>query len=332
MPKKSWRLLAIRDLNPVRSQAIYHAMAMAVSETPDTNVILLTTIKGSCLCCGFHQNFYEEVDLDYCKKNNIKLVRRMAGGGLVLLEKDQVFFNVILSGHGFPSPIRSLYSISLRAPDVYLKNIGLNSWVNYNEIVVNERKISGTAAASIENAGVVVGNILLDFDLLKFSNALNIPSETFRNMLRNELEKNITTLNREMNTPTSLDEVIFGLKKAFESVNECKLIEDELTESEIRILEEVEREYKQDDWNFRKRDKKNIKRTFIKIKKGLCLVHHAPENADFLISDEIILQVNADKTALKKLVGLNINKVQVEMPEFKNLGDLLKDCYQRSNV
>ena len=143
---KEWHLYVLKDLEPIRIQTIYHTLATSVSETPNINIILLTTTNKSSMSCGFHQNFYEEVDINFCKKNNIQLVRRMTGGGLVLLEKDQAFFNVILNGMAFPAPISKLYSIALKGPNQFLENLGLDAYVNYNEIVIKNRKISGTGA------------------------------------------------------------------------------------------------------------------------------------------------------------------------------------------
>ena len=183
---KKWRLIVLKNLEPVRLQAIYHALALSISKTPDYNAILITTTNKTSISCGFHQNLYQEVDLDFCKKNDIELVRRMAGGGLVLLDKNQVFYNVILGGLGFPTPVKNLYTISLEGPNLFLKNLDLDSRIDFNEIAIKNRKISGTGAASIDKSGVVVGNIILDFNYNLFCNALNVPNEDYRQILREE--------------------------------------------------------------------------------------------------------------------------------------------------
>ncbi|MHC1592257.1 MAG: lipoate--protein ligase family protein [Candidatus Helarchaeales archaeon] len=332
MPDKSWRFLVLKDLEPARVQAIYHAVAVAIPKESGTNVILLTTTNKSSFCCGFHQDFFEEVNVDFCKKNGIELVRRMPGGGLVLLDENQVFFNVILAGHGFPSPIKNLYEISLKGPNQFLKNVNLDSRIVYNEIQVRNKKISGTAAASIENAGVVVGNILLDFDHHRFCQALNVPNETFRNVLEEELKKNLTTLKEELENAYSIDETIEGLKHAFETTLKRTLIEDELKESEIAILQELEDEYRSDKWNFRKKRTEKMTRTFIKIKKGTCLIHHEPTGSEILISDGIISKVISNETAFQQLVGINVQNLPKQFHEFEEFSKFLLDSHARSNI
>ncbi|MFX0133604.1 MAG: biotin/lipoate A/B protein ligase family protein, partial [Candidatus Hodarchaeota archaeon] len=291
---KTWRFFLLKDLEPIRLQAIYHALALSISKTPKINALILSTTNRSSISCGYHQNYYEEVDLGYCKENKIELVRRTTGGGLVLLEKDQVFYNVILNGFGFPSPFKNLYSISLKSPNRFLRNLNLDSEIYFNEIQINDRKISGNGAISIENTGVMAGNILLDFNYEKFSEALNVPSDSFRKLTAEELENNITTLNRELNRIITVDETIEGLKSAFETTFKTKFREDELKDFEIEILEEVEMDYKERTWNFRKKDEKNKNRSYIKIKKGTCIVHYTPYQADFLVSNEIIKRIKID--------------------------------------
>ena len=331
---KKWRFFIFKNLDPIRVQAIYHALALSISNTSQTNAILLTTTNKSSISCGYHQNFYEEVDLEYCKRNSIELVRRLTGGGLVLLEKDQIFYNVILYGFGFPSPIKNLYSIALRGPNQFLMDLGLDSKINFNEIQIKDRKISGNGAASIEDAGVMVGNILLNFNYKKFCKALNVPSNNFKEIMAEELEKNITTLIKELNRSIAINETIEGLKSAFETTLKTNLIEDQLTDAEIQILKGIEQKYRHKNWNFREKDEKNKSRYFIKIKKDMCLVHYAPLQADFLISNEKIERIKSSNKMenIRNLIGMNIHKIADKLPEFSRLQDKLIKYYNRANV
>ncbi|MHA1377341.1 MAG: lipoate--protein ligase family protein [Candidatus Helarchaeota archaeon] len=332
--KKEWRLVVLKNLEPVRVQAIWHAMAESISATPNINMILITTTNKPSLSCGFHQNFYEEVDISYCKKHNIELIRRLAGGGLVLLDKEQVFYNVILNGYGFPTPVRTLYSYSLQGPNQFLKNLNLNSNINFNEISINNRKISGTGASSIENCGIVVGNIILDFDYDRFCDSLNVPNEEFRNLLKYEIRKNLTTLSNELNNNLSTHEVVEGLKLAFQDSISSKLREHELTEAEIDNLEKTELQYKQKNWNFRKNHEKFTERQFIKVKRGACIVHYPLFKSNFFISDAYIKKVETygQDDKIKKIVGENIFKLKGKYLDYRDLQDTLIKFFELSNI
>ena len=323
---KKWYLYVLKDLDPIRVQVIYHALAESISKTPDINAIILTTTNKSSISCGFHQNFYEEVDVNYCKKHDFQFVRRMSGGGLVLLEKKQIFFNVILNGMAFPAPIPKLYAISLEGPNQFLRNLNLESHVNFNEIVIRNKKISGTGAASIEKAGVVIGNILLDFNHEKFCNALNVPSETFRKLMLEQVKKYVTTLKKEMGKHRpSINESIEGLKTAFEKTLKINLKEKDLNEVEMETLKAVEEEYTQHFWNFRRRDEKNKTRIYIKIKNGAFIYHDIQLDADFLVTNGKIkkIEINYNNPKVEKLLGMSIFKIIKKYPEFKELQEVM---------
>ncbi len=331
---KNWRLIILKDLDPIRLQAIYHALALSTSRNSKSNIVILTTTNETSISCGFHQNLYQEVDLDYCKKNDIKLIRRMAGGGLVLLDREQVFYNVILAGMGFPSPVKNLYKVSLDGPNSFLRSLNLDSNIDFNEISIGNRKISGTGAASIEKSGIVAGNIILDFNFEMFCNALNVPNEQFRQLLKEKIEKYMTTLKIELDYSILIDEIIIGLKNSFKETLNYELEEGQLSETEIEILEDVENQYKQENWNFRKRDDKDEIRTYLKIKKNACLVHYSPFKANFLISDEKIKEIQGSfrNKNQYKLIGKNIYKLDELSQDFKHLQEFLTKNFERSKI
>ena len=331
--RRKWRLIVLKDLDPIRVQTVWHAVALSTSKNDDKNTILLTTTHKPSLSCGYHHNFYDEVDLDYCKEKNIALVRRLAGGGLVLLDKNQVFYNVVFAGYGFPTPLRKLYSYALEGPNLFLKHLNLKSEINFNEIVIGNRKISGTGASSIEHSGVVIGNIILDFDYDKFCNSLNVPNEQFRDLLKIEIRNNLTCLGKEMRSPPSTDETIEGLKNAFEIALKSKLMEDELSENESKTINELEVEYNQKEWNFRKNHKEGLKRSFIKIKKGICIVHEPSLESNFLIINGYIKKIqDFGNNNVEILNGENIFKIKEKFPRFEKLQIKLIKYYELSNV
>ena len=85
------RVLNYGDYNYLDSQAIYHAVAHSFEKnTPDTLVIISPFEAYACI--GFFQDMEKEIDLDFCRKMEIPVLRREVGGGAVLLDNNQVFF------------------------------------------------------------------------------------------------------------------------------------------------------------------------------------------------------------------------------------------------
>ena len=72
---------------------IYHALANLNIEA-----IVLDSPREEYVCLGLHQKPDEELDLDYCRENNIGFFRREIGGGTVWLDNRQGVLEVIPPG------------------------------------------------------------------------------------------------------------------------------------------------------------------------------------------------------------------------------------------
>ena len=144
----------------------------------------------------------------------------------------------------------------------------------------------------------------------------------------------MTTLNKELDSFISGKETIEGLKKAFKSTLKGEIIDDDLTELELTQLEELEEGYKARNGNFREGDEEKQTRSFIKIRKGVCLVHTTDYLVDFLVENEIIKQIRTDQniSELRDLIGYNIKNIQKDFPQFKEIQEELIKGYKKSNI
>ena len=66
----------------LRSQSIYHGLGYALNDN-SPNTIILSIPENPYMCVGYFQNPKNELDLKYCKENNLPIVRRQTGGGAV---------------------------------------------------------------------------------------------------------------------------------------------------------------------------------------------------------------------------------------------------------
>jgi len=178
------------------SQLIYHALALCREEA-----LCLLSPASPYVCIGFHQDVTQEVDLKYCRQNHIPIFRREVGGGAVFLDGNQLFFQLILhrnSPHA-PKRIDAFYRKFLQPVINVHHRIGVQTTFKpVNDLVVRQRKISGSGAGEIGNSIVFVGNIILDFDYETMSRVLKIPDEKFRDKVKKGIEENLSTIGREL--------------------------------------------------------------------------------------------------------------------------------------
>ncbi len=178
------------------SQLLYHAFA----KTGREGLILLSP-STPYVCIGFHQDAEQEVDVEYCKANGIPVFRREVGGGAVYLDGDQLFFQLIIRRENpiIPKNKGAFYRKFLfPVIDVYRK-IGIPAeYKPVNDIVVENRKISGTGVGEIGGCVVFVGNLIMDFNYEMMCRVLRVPDEKYRDKVHKSLMDNLSTIRREL--------------------------------------------------------------------------------------------------------------------------------------
>ncbi len=180
----------------LETQLIYHALAELGREA-----LSLVSPAASYVCIGFHQDAEQEVDLEFCKKNNIPVFRRNLGGGAVYLDGNQLFFHLVLRRDNsvIPKGKISFYKKFLQPVINVYRHIGIAAdYKPVNDVVVEHRKISGTGAAEIGECIVFVGNLIVDFDYDMMSRVLKVPDEKFRDKVHQTIKANLTTIRREL--------------------------------------------------------------------------------------------------------------------------------------
>ncbi len=178
------------------SQLIYHALADLGRES-----LCLVRPDRPYICLGFSQEPAQELDLDFCARAGLNLFRREAGGGTVLLDQRQLFFQVVLR---LDNPLvclnREVFYRRLLAPAVRVyQRTGIAArFAPINDIAVEDRKISGTGAGEIGECVVFIGNIILDFDTTLMARAVNSPGERFRKRASLLMAGGISSLKTEL--------------------------------------------------------------------------------------------------------------------------------------
>ncbi len=236
------RLLDLGAVSTLRSQAVYHGLARAMTgETPDTLVVCRPT--ETCFCVGFHQHAEAELDVPFCRASRHAILHRRIGGGTVLLDRDQLFYQVILHASRAPLSVRRIYETFLAAPLAALRALGLPaSLEGTNEIEVRGRRIAGTGGGRIGEAMVLTGNLLFDFPYDLMTRAWQTPSEAFRRLAGEALRSSVTTLKQELGTVPSVDDVKELLVRKYRETLDRPLVAGSPTFRETLAIREAEEE------------------------------------------------------------------------------------------
>jgi lipoate-protein ligase A len=183
-------------VSPAQSQAIWHGIAAGMRPDDDP-VLTLVNPAEPYVCIGFHQDARLEVDEDYCRRRGIGVLRRRLGGGAVYLDQDQLIFHFIFPRRRAPSRTSELYPRFIEPVVRTYRALGIDATYRpINDIQIAGRKIGGTAAAILDEATVLGGMFLFDFDTATMARCLKVPSEKFRDKLHKTLEEYMTSMRR----------------------------------------------------------------------------------------------------------------------------------------
>ncbi len=281
--------MKIYRLGPVdglRSMTVFHAMARLGYEG-----LIITSPKEVYVSVGFFDRTEEIIDLKRCRELNIPVMRREVGGGAVLLDRFQVFYQLILrrGSKYLPFKVEDAYKKFSKPVINTYKRLGIETlYKPINDIVVarNGRKISGQGGADIGKSFVFVGNILLRFNTRLMAELFRVQDESFREKLLRGLEENISWVERETRKLPLYEEVESVLVDEFSRCIDFEG-EDRVPEEVIQLADRLKTELTSEEVLLEDTGRKH---RAIKIKEGLFVRNAVLRTEKVLIKAEVLIR------------------------------------------
>ena len=140
-------------------------------------------------CLGQHQSAALELIPD-C---NVPVVRRPLGGGGVWLDNNQACAVLIAPLGTLPRRTADWYAHALAPLLQVYREVGLPVCLNHQDVWLHGRKLAGSGAATIGQAGLVGTSFLLRFPVDAFASRVATPSAGFRQWLVEALNSALTS-------------------------------------------------------------------------------------------------------------------------------------------
>jgi len=255
----NWRLLKLETHNAYTNMAIDEAILDARIKNLVRNTIRFYQWNPSAVSIGKFQNIQNEVQLDNCKKYGVDIVRRITGGGTVYHDAEgEITYSVIANKKDLKTEdITAVYSKIYAAISEALRILGINADFNQGNVktcpnlIVNGKKISGSAQTHKRRVVLQHGTLLVDIDLEKMFTFIRVPWAKTCMEVVNVAKHKITSMKMEIKKDVSIKDVEQALIQGFQKALNIKLLDGELTPYELELTERLYKEkYSTKEWNF----------------------------------------------------------------------------------
>jgi lipoate-protein ligase A len=234
------RVIDFGRVSALRSQTLWHALAYGVSAGEPPTLSFMRPSRPY-VGLGYHRRL-EEADLDACAEAGLPVFRRMVGGGVVYLDEHQQFFQICLPVAAVPRSREVALRTLLQPAVSAFRAAGVPAELDGDgEIVVGEAKICGHGAAQIEDAVVVVGNLIERFDHSAAARVLSLPEDVRAEVVR-LMERYVAA------TPVDPDDFRAAAIAAYAEALELEPVTGGLSAYERERLFELDEQFRSPDW------------------------------------------------------------------------------------
>ena len=278
MQKETWRFIDSGDSSPFFNMALDEALLDWHSEGKIPPTIRFYGWNPPTLSIGYFQKVEKEINMNAVKENNLGFVRRPTGGRGVLHDKELTYSVIVSEEHpDMPHTVTEAYRVISEGILEGFKMLGLDAYFaiprtaeeiqglkdprsavcfdapSWYELVVEGRKVAGSAQTRQKGVILQHGSILLDLDEDLLFNLFNYPSERVKERMQKNFKNKAVAINAIRNHPVTMDEAKEAFKVGFEKGLNINLEPYELTEEERAYVEKLANvKYATDDWNYKR--------------------------------------------------------------------------------
>lgn len=278
-----WRFLHTGSRSPEENMAIDEAMLIAHSEGRTPPSVRFYGWHPRTLSIGYFQRANKEVDVQRVLKNGIGFVRRATGGRAVLHDQELTYSIIVSESYpGMPTSVTEAYrmlsmgllygfhhvglhaemiglakeELQLQAEKHAVSSACFDSPSKY-ELVLEGKKIAGSAQMRAKGVILQHGSILLDLDTELLFDMLRFRDDTAKEQMKHSFDQKAAAINsclRSKNRiPITIADAEAAFRDGFAEGLETEFVTGKLSDYEEELAAKLaEQKYGTREWNFRR--------------------------------------------------------------------------------
>ena len=276
--KNQWYFINSGPCSPFYNMALDEALLDWHSEGSIPPVIRFYEWSPATLSIGYFQQVERDINMEAVKEQNLGFVRRPTGGRAVLHDQELTYSVIVSESYPqMPASVTEAYRVISEGILLGFQNLGLQAYFSvpeteeqlddlkkpksavcfdapsWYELVVEGKKVAGSAQTRQKGVILQHGAILLDLDEERLLSLFNFSSPEAKEKMRKKLPEKAVAMNQFVEKPFTIEQCIMAFSKGFEQAMEIELIPYELTQAQIQYVEHLaQKKYASDDWNFKK--------------------------------------------------------------------------------
>ncbi|MCY9150159.1 biotin/lipoate A/B protein ligase family protein, partial [Bacillus haynesii] len=220
MEKETWRFIDSGRQDPAFNMALDEALLYWHSENKIPPTIRFYGWNPPTLSVGYFQNIEKEINLDAVKKHGLGFVRRPTGGRGVLHDQELTYSVIVSEEHPeMPKTVTEAYRVISEGILEGFRELGLDAYFaiprtekekqslknprssvcfdapSWYELVVEGRKVAGSAQTRQKGVILQHGSILLDLDEDKLFDLFIYKNDRLRERMQRNFKQKAVAIN-----------------------------------------------------------------------------------------------------------------------------------------
>lgn len=230
------------------------------------------------LSIGYFQQVARDINMETINEKNLGFVRRPTGGRAVLHDQELTYSVIVSENYPeMPASVTEAYRVISEGLLLGFQKLGLEAYFSvpdtqeklddlkkpksavcfdapsWYELVVEGKKVAGSAQTRQKGVILQHGAILLDLDEELLLSVFNFDSEISKEKMRQKLPEKAVAINQLTEIKFTIEQCMEAFSKGFEEALQIKLIPYKLTNEQLQYVQEIERKkYLTNEWNFKK--------------------------------------------------------------------------------